>query len=621
MWLLRQKKIAKLFHLYVEQFRALMQKGETALFFHNLIPSPFAQSTYQVQDTESVELCNMFMWPDRLANTLNPLTLCLTEHVANGHREPKVRCHILSDLHDPWYWYYYRGNFFPTTLGDRRVLMSKIALYFARAQGGYNAPVYTPDSEELDDFDDPDLFNGSSRVTVEPNDRLSERVLELIQRYRNLPNGMTPRQIYTIQYMNRLARGLNVYVDRENGDKPFVMGEHVFLPDRFSWTNVVDVIQTALPNGSVADRVIQRDTSSEFTLYMEALQPFTCITTDSTLGSYISYKIDLHPAVEQTSQRQETGISVANAAGHVYHVNLVPAQDDAARRLPWFKELLKKGTSKKGRKEQGTSREEELTEFAAWLPKTIAIDVVCDNSTSYDWKTFPEWMVLMFKLLLGIAYWARANSEYEQFMILIPLDRLKRIGNVPENLFVYMMRRYLNFGLAMKYDQVLKDTAWKVYTGIRGESYFLDFWIRDFAKIYTFGQSDLLELDDPTEPYLLRPVPTVDEAWKMFQFYAQHVLVAAVTRDDNGETSERTEYPTWISNLNEFLRSDQDLKSSRLRSIALASTEWAPEDEDGNKKYTMDYVQQLRDSLSIFDPLTQDTVPIDWSTSFPATGI
>lgn len=109
------------------------------LMTSKMIPSPFAQSTYLVQHStlEQFDLCNMLMWPDGFARTLNPNLRNLIEFTDKSKKTVKaLRSQIICDYLDPWYYYYYRRNGFPLVIATldgqslKRVLLSRIASEF-----------------------------------------------------------------------------------------------------------------------------------------------------------------------------------------------------------------------------------------------------------------------------------------------------------------------------------------------------------------------------------------------------------------------------------------------------------------------------------------------------------
>lgn len=126
-------------------------------------------------------------------------------------------------------------------------------------------------------------------------------------------------------------------------------------------------------------------------------------------------------------------------AGHSYYFNIASVKPNPNI---WFKETLKLDKPEKSKVPRKV-----LEQFGGWFGKTVLIDVVCENSSGDLWKRYPDWMFLMFKLLASIPY--KERTTYEEYMVMIPLDRLKRFGKVPENLFIHMLKTYLGFGLCI----------------------------------------------------------------------------------------------------------------------------------------------------------------------------
>ncbi len=582
----RLKQISNLFKDYQGIFSSIFE----TLISTKMIPSPFAQSTYPIitkkikttvtkDATEVVKLdietCNMLMWPDRFANTLNPQLLNMIEFEDIEETRPKLKSQIINDFLDPWYWRYYRQENFPTTMEGKNVRMSKIAQLFLLGQDGQTAD-YEPEDDEYEDMD---LFNGSTRTVIDDHPLAGTRERD-------------PQKIYLIQYMNRLLRGLGNYTDPAT-DAPFSLGDFVY--NGMTAVNVADILHTG--EGTL---IGEMDISpSEFTLYMEALET----TVDSTNGSYLTYRIDTHPATLNEPD--------ANWAGHAYLFNIQPVKTPHI----WFKETLAKY------KPQGSTVEKPknvISQFTGWVTKTIQIDAICDNSKTYNWKTFPEWMILMFKLFATMIY---GRKDFEQYLVIVPLDKLKRVGNVPENVLVYMLRKYLNFGLCVN-EKIQRDPNSEgaeqgLYAGRKDSIYDYDYVLQNtpfsdgsshMVKLYTMTYSDqtraqniemdnLFEIVDSTEPLLIRPIPTTEELWKMWQFYTQSVYATAFA-------GER------IPNLTEFLEHDVKLKSSRLREILSPAS-----GVRFSREYQQENIEKFQKDQS-FDPLSWDEEPLDWNDYF-----
>ena len=586
------KTIAKLFEDYYGIFRNIFE----VLISSKMIPSPFAQSTYRIvtkkiiQDdvfTVDVDACNMLMWPDRFANTLNPSTRRM---INRSEGDFKIRSQIIDDYLDPWYWQFYRLNNFKTKVENQDITISKIAQYFLKAQNGK-----TDDFEPIldEEYEDIELFNGSTRILNKDHPEEEKRT------------SIDPQAIYFVQYMNRLQRGVNEFFEN---NEPFVKGDYVY--NGIIAKDIIDILHTKkidifAPSSIIRDNASIRElkaSPSEFTVYMEALET----TLDTTLGSYITYRYDIHPKIIQSLER--------DIAGHAYFLNLVSVKE---KPHIWFKTTL---TLYKP--EKSTKPETVLKEFSSWIIKTIQIDAICDNSNSYPWKSFPEWMILMFKILANLVY---SRMDYEDYLIMIPLDKLKRIGNVPENVMVYMLRKYLNFGLCInekiKRDSSTEETKRGLYIGRDNYEYDYDYVIQDndkvkMHKIYGIVDEngdvfDSIEKIDISEPILLRPIPTIEELWKMWQFYTQisyQMLRGSRSKEDTEEAKkQKKEDIEWerIPDLTNFLIYDKKLKSSRMREITLRGSNFG-------KIYTNSYIKEMEKNGDIFDPLTFDLVPLNW---------
>lgn len=396
----------------------------------------------------------------------------------------------------------------------------------------------------------------------------------------------SPERIYLVQYLNRLARGLGRkgYWDDEKQEW-YTEGDYVWYGQ--TEKQLVDILHTG-PDTVIRKTTGVRIAPSEFTNYMEPLEVV------ETNGSYLTYRIDIHPGVFQ-SGGQDLPVGFERYAGHAYRIRM---QFSPYKKTPpvWFKTTLKLD------KPEGSSKSAKVLEEldSTWVANTIQVDAVCDNSKSYPWKTFPEWMLLMFKMIASFIY---ANQDsYQKFLIMIPLDKLKRSGNIPENVLTYLLRRYLNFGLCVNESVAADPEEGRsgLYIGRDEEEYDYDFILSDFVKIYSRGvtdegqvsRADQLEIVDETEPILIRPLPTLTELWGMWRFYTQEIVTRVFGIDQIG-----------TDDLNTFLRRDQQLKSGHLRLIK------QPGYAD---MFTSDVLADLTENNS-FDPLGFDDKELDWA--------
>lgn len=151
----------------------------------------------------------------------------------------------------------------------------------------------------------------------------------------------------------------------------------------------------------------------------------------------------------------------------------------------------------------------------------LELDTLLENPTSTSLNRLSdkgercvgmgEWVVLLFKLLAGFLH--HRPHDGTEFLLLVRLNRLKRLGSISECEVVYTLRKFLHFGLAVQQGGLSQLPP----------DYFYDYVIKDTASVHwqdSRTHKSTLFSEDPEEVYLLRPMPTVAELWKLMYAYA-----------------------------------------------------------------------------------------------------
>lgn len=193
----------------------------------------------------------------------------------------------------------------------------------------------------------------------------------------------------------------------------------------------------------------------------------------------------------------------------------------AGRKNVWWKDrdrLRKKKDSNKQEKELKGGR------FKGWYGKLLEIDVICEGPNENQWD-YPDWLLLLFKALASFAYREADSTEY---LLLVRLDNLKRFGNARENVVVFLLRKYLDFGVCIGNELQGDENNPAYYGGTDGPFYDFDYVIQEQKTTYSslrtaadgtvYVDTKFLETNK-TEPLLIRPMPTAPELWKLFQYY------------------------------------------------------------------------------------------------------
>jgi hypothetical protein len=422
----RQRMIADTFQRYLQD-STFEDTLKNLMIKSKLIPSPYAQETYLVNSPDS-NVNNLLMFPDRIANTYDPDS---GKYIIPN---AEIRMRILSEQLDPWNWYAFRvrEEHIPGNIEKEDWLKkngtSKVYAYYQQAFALQKiANLYDWDPE------DPELSRDGPVFTEEYfNSKDIEKIRSLTRVLNNSRSDKrsddVARSFYSTKYVERLERNINEFTDPDSGE-PIIMGDLVNCG--YGSGKVKDIIHPGEENGP-----LDLDCNvSEFTLYTESF--FPDIPTEvkkTTYGSYLTYRIDKHP---QTSKKR--GQLVEGHCGHAYYL----VMSIVGQKAPiWLK-----ATQASRKPEKSLKDYKVFDKVQGWFGKTIQIDAICENSASYPWDSFPEWMLLMFKLLSSIIY--KEKKDAMSYLIMIPLDRLKLVGNVPESLMIYFLVKCLNFALCV----------------------------------------------------------------------------------------------------------------------------------------------------------------------------
>lgn len=520
-----------------------------------IIPPPMAQSTYLVEVRgRSTAMCNMLMWPDRLLWSYNPLS--------KGNSKGTVRAFIYSDYLDPFYRSWRQSQH-----GSEGESTSKIRQYREAARTntkntttfGTRAKSATTTNNTKDlktNASNSMLWNMSHIDNVpapyktenNPSYGVSNEIGLKPQRvkqadvggYLQLRNKM--REKHKADYESRLRFGLNRY--------PSIKSDFVYVGDRESWNDIFS--DASGQNIKIAP--------SEHTVYTENW------SNSYTTGSYVTFKQHVIPHLLDPKLVQNN----PDVAGSAIYMSLVSNPSKPVKQI-WFKDRFKLRKGKKSSKD-----EKELSRWEGWFPYILELDAICEggNPGLYTWDR-PEWMLLMFKSLASFLY-KMGEKDAMKNLLVVRLNKLQMAGNVDYQKVIYLLRKYLDFAVAidwsiqgedegfppmyeyflhdgkskaLEFDYVMFDRKWMYATVKQGEVASTRTVEGKEVPNVEFNMYQLM--NDPTEPWLICMMPSVAQLFKALQFYVQDYMQSTF----GGE---------YIRNFYDFVYADPDMISGAL---------------------------------------------------------
>lgn len=140
----------------------------------------------------------------------------------------------------------------------------------------------------------------------------------------------------------------------------------------------------------------------------------------------------------------------------------------------------------------------------------------------------PEYLLNIWKAIVSILYKDGVYNSRE-YLWIADLDQMKKFGLVTEQLFIYVLRKYLDFAVCVTAEAV-KDENLPLYKRVvDGEEYEFDYdlVITEESWIYTEVSEtgvpiNYLLKNDPYKVLLIRPTPSVEEAFVRLRYCYQN---------------------------------------------------------------------------------------------------
>jgi hypothetical protein len=501
--LIRSERYANLNELFSDFTTIeLWKRNFGNMVWADIIPNPLVISTYQVRmEDKEEDMCHMFMWPDRIALSYDPR--------ANSFITKPASIEIMSDFHDASLRKPDNFTFLglPVQLSTVSVLREKglttMTNMLPNTSGSFNSADKTNDIKSWPQKDkvflndcgrtiNPD-HPGLDFLTVTPDDTYisGARCDQLEKIIRSA----------WLQYANKTANG-----------KSSVLDDRVYC----GIGPVEDISEEELLRNDARATDPEVRYRSEFTYYTK---DFENNANQSFTGrSYLTIKVDISP--HHTYDLSSGFVSSSErpyVAGHTLYLDMKKRGD---KKFIWFKDRDK---ARKGKNSNKVEKDIKNDRWAGWFSKVVEIDALAENSVSYTWDR-PEWALLLFKAIAGAIY-EIGEDESSNFLLLVRLNKLKRLGDIRENVFVYILRKYFDFALAV-HDSMQGDsqTIPPLYKNSDASGWYdydfaIDTEVNLFSKIENDDIRDYLMENDETSPILFRAMPSVSELWKLFQLY------------------------------------------------------------------------------------------------------
>lgn len=346
---------------------------------------------------------------------------------------------------------------------------------------------------------------------------------------------------------------------------------------------------------------------------------------DRFLG-FVSYKLDVWPRDQKIGKNKknfgftDSGLAVEPKtknsynkttfdpypkAGHLWHLHL--ECPNPRNRKAWFKETQKIKKPGKG---------ENIDSWRGFVASVVEMDsffqplstnngFIKDFSSRSENPSFFSGKIpylpivpAIFKVIIESRFIAKERGLESSTVLLVRLNRVKRLGLLPENVLVYILRRYFDFAL------VLPRSSSEEFVDVRGSTYAPDLFADEQYRIYTtvernsdktLSDRDRWEEIDETEPFLFRPMPTQEEYWRMVQYYLFYFFEHQTRNFDKTSLND-------IPSLTEFLFADKELKLSGLADLGPAYfTSFE------RTLFTKQYIEKIR---------SKDTIPKTSGSTF-----
>lgn len=140
------------------------------------------------------------------------------------------------------------------------------------------------------------------------------------------------------------------------------------------------------------------------------------------------------------------------------------------------------------------------------------------------------------------------NAKKEA-MIMIRLNNLKNLSSIPENVILYILRNYFDFGIFIHQDILGGDGD--LFENQMGERFDYDYIITEFKEIRQVLTADPIKNSyhsipfDPTDIYVMRPMPFKGELNRIIQYFMLHFFETQATLVS---LLEETGYKSFYSN-------------------------------------------------------------------------
>jgi hypothetical protein len=575
------------------QYREAMQE----LCLSSSVPCPMAISTYPVVSTLTTEqYANLMLWPDRLAWCYRQITLkepARPTPAVEGDRRDYARLAVLdyylqTDLLEPGQWVR-RAAFSDSLIMYRQNLTNRRNDFMVNDR----RPFSDADAEEYVNRCAVSSKNGNRRDDLEAVDR----AIDLWSRFFDL--AYEPYVLGQNTYFLCDARPAIAGTDLCTGQveegqfirsmKTLVSNvpavKHVVLPkaEFMFWTQPCDDIQQEIFN-NIADyyqdgqegRMPERSATGRDEAPMLQRNELRSSTKDTR----IMVRQSVFPLVYEGVGRNAMFEKMRDAADH----SLVPLnelrlagyalgfqfrkvhENEPRTNLYWWK-MIAKTHKPKGSSKKVASKESMTVPGFRWYPFVLDLSFVWENPDVRGGvrteRDKPQWLLLVFKALASFLY-KLGEVAARNYLVVVKLSELQLRGGVTRDDVVFFLTKYLDFARCVHNDVHGEEP---LYPHFAPDLVFIDAAVRHTTATVQKDDAGNFDMEnvavdtvpvafDTKQAWLLRPLPSIQELWKMLMFayqdFFKNAFGVGIPEGQN-------------ANLYQYLYADTSLESSSMK--------------------------------------------------------
>jgi hypothetical protein len=247
---------------------------------------------------------------------------------------------------------------------------------------------------------------------------------------------------------------------------------------------------------------------------------YRSIEATVTTGIAVCFKKSISPLLYESRQKDDpeqekrplsfADLGTTNLGGGQLYLHLIEAANRKTKNIWW------KITDKAKKNKESTKKEKGIDAskgYKSWFDHLLWIDTIVGEANAQDPKN-PLWLFAFFKSVFSFIA-TEGSKRSSRFLMIVSLNRLKLLGGVHESTVIWCLRHWLHFGVCAE-KEVIDE-----WTSSTGEPLTIDYRIEKWNYIHTIrslGNTTHVSVPlDPSDVLLIRPVPSYEESWVMFQ--------------------------------------------------------------------------------------------------------